>query len=256
MPVVIFARKLVEEVWGGQLIEEEIVRKQAAGGSDDGDMPLDNPTKRDKVGGDEREDEDHTLLGTDRHFDDGRNSPDPYRRDYYHDGSGGNSGNSGSRRKRSQKFEDAYEDEDAMEETYGYRSRRFMEDEFFDARESVQESMPSLHTATSSFPKTSKPKKRKRRAPSTPRAPSPKKPGGMRGNRIACFTWEDRMVQLKEYSDLFGHLKVPTAKKGQYYTLGAWLAAQKSLYKKGTLKTERLADLRSLGCVGFGGPAG
>lgn len=254
MPVVVFARKLVEDVWGGQLIEEEIVRKHAA--SDDGDVPLDTKRDRAHARGDEKEADDHMLLGTDP-LDaiNDHNSPDPYRRDYLYDGSG-NSG-SGSRRRRSTKFVDALEDEEAMEETYGYRSRRFMDDEFFDAHESVQDSMPSLHTATSSLPKASKPKKRKRKAPSAPRAaPAPKKPAGMRGNRIACFTWEDRMVQLKEYSDIFGHLKVPTAKKGQYYTLGAWLAAQKSLYKKGTLKKERLADLRRLGCVGFGGPAG
>lgn len=268
MPVVVFARKLVEDIWGGRLVETEIVRKPPA--TDDGDLPMVSSSqiasdpvraasakRNDAIqAGPEDNDEEDTFFSTDQIDIDAPNSPDPYRRDYYHDGSG-NSGSGSRRRRASQKFMDALEDEDAVGEAYGWRSRRFMDDEFYDAHESVQDSMPSLHTATSSLPK-SKSKKKKRKAPSIshPQAPAPKKPAGMRGSRIACFTWADRMVQLQEYKDLFGHLKVPTAKKGKYYTLGAWLAAQKSLYKKGTLKKERLADLRALGCVGFGGPAG
>lgn len=73
-----------------------------------------------------------------------------------------------------------------------------------------------------------------------------------KANRQKLFTWSDRMVQLAEYKEKFGHVAIPTVRRDPYYNLGLWLAAQRSLYRKNSLKKERLAELRELGCVGFG----
>jgi Helicase associated domain len=73
-----------------------------------------------------------------------------------------------------------------------------------------------------------------------------------RSNRQKLFTWSDRMVQLADYKEKFGHVAIPTVRRDPYYNLGLWLAAQRSLYRKNSLKKERLNELRELGCVGFG----
>ncbi|CAB9506371.1 Probable chromatin-remodeling complex ATPase chain [Seminavis robusta] len=60
-----------------------------------------------------------------------------------------------------------------------------------------------------------------------------------------------RITQLKKWKKAHGHLKVPVVRGSA--DLGAWMAAQRSLYRKGTLHEARLADLRRLGASGFGG---
>ncbi|CAB9504714.1 expressed unknown protein [Seminavis robusta] len=72
--------------------------------------------------------------------------------------------------------------------------------------------------------------------------------------RQKLFTWEDRMEQLTAWKDENGHLKIPTIRGRSDYNLGLWMAAQRSLYKKKTLRKERLVDLRRLGAHGFDGP--
>ena len=68
------------------------------------------------------------------------------------------------------------------------------------------------------------------------------------------FTWDERMEQLQAHRDLHGHNEVPTTKyNNPHKELGQWLAAQRSLYKYGKMKKERVMDLRRLGCSSFGG---
>ncbi|CAB9499486.1 helicase [Seminavis robusta] len=66
------------------------------------------------------------------------------------------------------------------------------------------------------------------------------------------YTWEDRLVQLEDWKKEHGHLNIP--RKQQNYDLGAWLLAQRSLYLRGIIRKERLADLHRLGVPGFGIP--
>lgn len=198
------------------------------------------------------------------------------RREYYHE----DQSSSGRRRRASQKFMDALdEDPEGLEGVYRWGGRIMGGggDEFFDSAEGPDDSLqdktlPSLHTAFSHSTTGGKKnpaygaKKRKKQKKAKPKAYNPppaaymgmpKTPGKGRSQpRSGCFTFEDRQVQMKEFFEIHGHLKVPTAKQGIYYNLGAWLAAQKSLYRKGGLKSDRLKVLRELGCVGFGGPAG
>ena len=69
-----------------------------------------------------------------------------------------------------------------------------------------------------------------------------------------CFTWEDRMEQLSAHWELHGHNDVSTKKRNNpHKELGQWLAAQRTLYKHGKLKTERTLELRRMGCSSFGG---
>ena len=228
MPVITFARKLVEEVWGGHLTEEEILKKQATPADDDTDALMNSSPadhlQRSASGNDNRihtrhdddeEEDEHMLFTTDQLEADASGGPSYHRRrEYYHEGSAQASG--ARRRRASQKFMDALEDEEALQEEYRWGAHRLDGDEFYDAHESVQDSMPSLHTAVSSVSRARSvygKKKRKKRGPNKKAAP---KKASMRGNRQGCFTWQDRMVQLQDYKDIHGHLRVPTAKKGVY----------------------------------------
>ena len=123
------------------------------------------------------------------------------------------------------------------------------------APELVPTPASSSSTSTSKSTKERKPPAKRRRNSGLNKKYEPLAPQVIpsRANRAKLFTWADRMVQLAEYKAKFGHVAIPTVRRDPYYNLGLWLAAQRSLYRKNTLKKERLTELRELGCVGFGG---
>lgn len=275
VPVVVFAKKLVEQYWGGVLIED-VPKKQNNFGIprrttvEQYGTPIMDAASAALLGDD---DDDHMLFTTDQLEEDLNGTA--------HRVTNGSSNHM---------FQDAQE----------YLPEN---DQFYDARQDVDnettaaDSIPSLHTAQSgrsskrrrkpspklrqqpqqqqqrqrqffapADPPKPPPKARKKVAPKkkTPAVPKRKIeplakqviPGSGRGARQKMFTWDDRMVQLAEYKEKFGHIAIPTVRRDPYYNLGLWLAAQRSLYRKNSLRKERLNDLRKLGCVGFGGPGG
>jgi len=74
---------------------------------------------------------------------------------------------------------------------------------------------------------------------------------GCLGFRRRHTKFQDRVEQLKAFKNLRGHAHVTTEKGSPSRALGIWLAHQRSYFKKGKLRRERLEILRGLNCPGF-----
>lgn len=291
MPVVEFARKLVEDVWGGELIEEEVLvdnseHKQPkeeqpeqqeaishSNSNDSHDSSTHNSTPIQVVSEDysheeeeEEDDDNHSVMDVASATLQGMGDLDDDHMLFTTD-----------------QLEEDLNGAPVATQTNGIHELDRYELDLGDdgtlTAQTIDSSVPSLATAVTT---TSSKRKRKptTKALSTTTAPAPKHTkkapkrrkkspvkkhveplapqvhsGSGRGGRHKMFTWADRMVQLADYKKEFGHIAIPTVRRDPYYNLGLWLAAQRSLYRKNSLRKDRLQDLRDLGCLGFGGPA-
>jgi hypothetical protein len=65
------------------------------------------------------------------------------------------------------------------------------------------------------------------------------------------FDWNERFKRLKEYRQIYGDCKVPQSSVDDELTpwaeeLGSWVSAQRTIYKKGKLSSDRTSKLESL----------
>jgi len=282
MPVKLFAKKLVEDTWGGELIQEEIKEEElpitseishsssssSSACGDYGIMDVHSAALTSFM----EDDDDHFLFPTDQLEEELATANQEMMM----------TATVASTTTEVQEETDNHTVAESVPSlqtavttsakssrpTRGERAKRgrqlspepTLQSEPAATASSTSTATPAVAASTSATTSTSKKKAAAKKKASTKKKVEPLAkqviPGSGRGARQKMFTWVDRMVQLADYKKTFGHIAIPTVRRDPYYNLGLWLAAQRSLYRKNSLRKERLSDLRELGCVGFGGPGG
>lgn len=293
MPVKLFAKKLVEEIWGGELIQEEIKEQELM---EEEQLPISLPSQisqsssnSSSTSGDDtfpdehygimdvasaaltsfmEEDDDHFLFPTDQLEEELATANQEMM-----------TATSTTTTTEVQEETDNHTVAESVmsvpslqtavttsttssRSTRGERAKRRLQ---LSPEPALQAEPAATTTTTTSKTTPAASTSTKKKTTAKKKASAKRKveplakqviPGSGRGARQKMFSWDDRMVQLQDYKDQFGHIVIPTVRRDPYYNLGLWLAAQRSLYRKNSLRKERLGDLRKLGCVGFGGPGG